>query len=119
MIKWIPLNKETQVADIIRESHQVPCLIFKHSTRCSISETAKNRLERQWGFADNVLQPYYLDLLNYRAISNQVAEVFEIHHESPQVLLIVNGECIFDDSHQAISVAEIKEALDTAYQHTS
>lgn len=114
MLNWIDLTDEAQLAEISQTSAQTPCLIFKHSTRCSISQMAKNRLERQWELSENALRPYYLDLLQYRHISNQVADVFRVHHESPQVLLIVNGECIYDESHQAISAAEIAEVLTTA-----
>jgi bacillithiol system protein YtxJ len=52
---------------------------------------------------------YYLDLLIYRDISNQIATRFEVHHESPQVLLIVNGECIYDESQMGITMDEILE----------
>ncbi len=86
-------------------------LIFKHSTRCSISLMAKRKFELDWNDLPEDSTVYFLDLLNYREISNGVAELFQVHHESPQLLLIRNGECILDQSHSDISVDEVNEIL--------
>lgn len=112
MIKWHKLTSGEQLEEIKTESIAQPVIIFKHSTSCSISATAKNRLERQWDDAglENV-KPYFLDLLSYRSISNQIAATFEVRHESPQLLLIRNGECTSDWSHMGIRLDEIKKAL--------
>ncbi|MFN7326960.1 MAG: bacillithiol system redox-active protein YtxJ [Chitinophagales bacterium] len=110
-MNWIPLTKEEQIAELVERSKQVPCLVFKHSTRCSISSIAKHRLEDDWSFTPEEIVPYYLDLISYRPLSSKIAEDFQVHHESPQVLLIVDGECIYDASHLDISVAELKEVL--------
>jgi len=86
-------------------------LIFKHSTRCPISSMAKNRLERAWDFDPERLPFYYLDLIRYRAISDRIAELYGVRHESPQILLIKNGQCIFHCSHTAISAEAIRQQL--------
>lgn len=106
-LSWIALTDEGQVSAIIKRSQQIPCLIFKHSTRCSISSVAKMRLEARWDFANSEMEAYYLDLIQYRSISNQIAEYFGVYHESPQILVIKNGECIFDASHLDISVENL------------
>ncbi|MEI8278958.1 MAG: bacillithiol system redox-active protein YtxJ [Bacteroidota bacterium] len=106
-MNWIALTKEEQLEDIKAQSHQQPVIIFKHSTRCSISTMAKSRLEREQA-PDNI-PFYYLDLLQYRPISNKIAEDFKVHHESPQILLIKNGECVYEESHNGIDMADIME----------
>lgn len=106
-MNWTPLTDEQQLETIKEESKSQPVVIFKHSTRCSISSMAKNRLDREDAPAD--VKFYYLDLIAYRALSNKIAEVFQVHHESPQVLLIKNGECTYDESHNGISMSEIEE----------
>jgi bacillithiol system protein YtxJ len=108
MINWIPLESEQQLNTIAERSNTVPCLIFKHSTTCEISAMAKHRLDRQWNFDAKEIEPYYLDLLRFRPISKEIAEKFQVHHESPQVLLIHNGECIYDASHLDITVSELR-----------
>ena len=107
MVQWISLTNEGQLEDIVKQSNTIPCLIFKHSTRCNISSMAKNRLEKNWNFDDNDLKPYYLDLITFRKVSDAIVEKFGVYHESPQVLLIRNGECTYDASHLDISVQEL------------
>ncbi len=106
-MNWIELTDESQLAEIRDKSATIPQVIFKHSTRCSISAVAKSRLERSAAPED--VQFYYLDLIKYRSISNKIAESFQVFHESPQIICIKNGSCIFDESHNAISMDDIIE----------
>jgi bacillithiol system protein YtxJ len=93
-----------QIADI--KSGQGYSIIFKHSTRCSISLITKKRLEMDWTFLPDNIPVYFLDLINYRDISNTVADIFKVHHESPQLLLIKDGECVYETSHGEISMED-------------
>jgi len=103
-MNWTLLESPDQVNEI--KQQQGYSLIFKHSTRCSISMMAKRRFEMDWEALPQNLPLYFLDLIKYREISNQVAQDFQVHHESPQLLLIKDGECILDQSHGGISVDE-------------
>ncbi len=113
MMTWINFNREEQIDMIIKDSFFVPQLIFKHSTRCNISSMALSRLERQWNFEASSVVPFFLDLLTYRKISNALSDKFDIPHESPQLLLIRNGECVYDTSHNNISVENFREQIIT------
>lgn len=106
-MNWIQLNTADQLEQIKQNSFQSPQVIFKHSTRCSISSMVLNRLERSE--APEQISFYYLDLLTYRSISDQIATEFSVYHESPQILLIKNGECTYDESHHGISMEELAE----------
>lgn len=103
-MNWTQLESAEQLNQI-KEQHGYS-LIFKHSTRCSISMMAKRRFELDWDSLPADMPLYFLDLIRHRDISNQVAQVFQVHHESPQLLLIKDGECILDQSHGGISVEE-------------
>ena len=103
-MNWTQLESPEQLNQI--KQQQGYSLIFKHSTRCSISMMAKRRFELDWEDLPADMPLYFLDLIRYRDISNQVAQVFQVHHESPQLLLIKDGECILDQSHGGISVEE-------------
>lgn len=106
------LTDISQLDPLDEQSRSTPVLIFKHSTSCSISRTALDRLERAWTDADRVTHTtYYLDLLRYRAVSNAVADRYGITHESPQTLVIRNGKCAYDASHFAITYAGTIAAL--------
>ena len=106
-MKWIPLTTEDQLEIIKEKSSSTPQVIFKHSIRCGTSSLAKSRLEK--GTAPDGIDFYYLDLITYRSISNRVAEEFKVNHESPQVLLIKNGDCVYEESHIGIQMDEIIE----------
>ena len=76
-------------------------LIFKHSTRCIISKMALKNFESDFLLHD-LIDAYYLDLIAYRSISNEIAEVFEVEHQSPQILLIKDGKVVYNESHEGI-----------------
>lgn len=104
-MQWIPLTDEKQLSEIINNSSEKPQVIFKHSTRCSISGVALSRLQKETQPAE--MDFYLLDLIAYRDLSNHVAKQFGVQHESPQVLIIKNGQCVYDESHFGISMGEI------------
>lgn len=104
---WIELHNIDQLDCLCESSCTKPCVIFKHSTRCSISHMALARLER--AVAPEETNFYFLDLIKHRDISQAIAERFSVQHESPQVLLIRNGECVYDNSHNGITMEELAE----------
>ena len=106
---WNPLTDVHQLDEIVEISQNQPVVIFKHSTRCSISSTALSRFERAWGDTENAA--FYLDLIAYRPISLEIAEKFGIQHQSPQVLVINKGACTYSATHWDISVDELKPYL--------
>jgi len=110
-MNWQSLQSSTQLADITTESAHQPVLIFKHSTRCNISRATLDRLERNWKDETAPAKLYFLDLLSYRQVSDQIAQQFGVEHESPQVLIIKNGKAIFHRSHFDIDYASIREVL--------
>ena len=109
-INWIPLIDLGQLNEIMELSHQQPVVIFKHSTRCSISRMALKQFENEFDL-EGTVTPYFLDLLSHRDISNEIATRFEVYHQSPQLLLIKEGKSIYDASHSDIDAVELKERL--------
>jgi bacillithiol system protein YtxJ len=104
---WIQLTNDEQLEEISAKSIEKPQVIFKHSTRCSISTVAMKRLNK--GSLPENIDFYHLDLLSYRNLSNKIAQKFGVNHESPQVLIIRNGQCVYDESHLGISLDDITE----------
>ena len=103
-MNWISLESAEQLSGI--KQQQGYSIIFKHSTRCSISLMAKRRFEMDWKDIPDNLPVYFLDLIKYRDLSNQVSQDFRVYHQSPQMLLIKDGECVLDQSHGSISLEE-------------
>jgi bacillithiol system protein YtxJ len=109
-INWIELTDLGQLNEIMDLSHEQPVAIFKHSTRCSISRMALKQFENEFDLEGSVT-PYFLDLLNHRDISNEIATRFEVYHQSPQLLLIKEGKSIYDASHSDIDAVELKRRV--------
>jgi len=108
-MNWIPLTNLEQLESIGNiEGYSV---IFKHSTRCSVSMMAKKRFEHDWDAIPEGTSVFFLDLISNREVSNTIAEKFSVHHESPQLLLIKNGECIYETSHGEISAEDLAEQI--------
>lgn len=108
-MEWNKLNEIEQLEDINKASFEAPIMIFKHSTRCSISSSALSRVERNWNNEqdDVKVKPYYLDLIANRNVSNEIAKKWNTEHQSPQVLVIKNGTCIYTETHMGINYNEI------------
>jgi len=106
---WVNLTSLDQLNEI--KSAEGYNLIFKHSTRCSISMMAKRNFEFNWEVIPEDTKLYFLDLISYREISNSIAEIFNVAHQSPQILLIKDGECVLEASHSDISAEEVAEVI--------
>lgn len=111
MINWIALDSSLQIEEIVERSRSKPCIIFKHSARCGVSSFAQFKLEEDWPFSEEEVTTYLLDVIAHREIARQIAEQFSVHHESPQLLLIRDGDCTYDASHLDISVEELQECF--------
>lgn len=103
---WNALTDIQQLDEIIEESSENPILIFKHSTRCSISRFALKQFENEFNLGESI-KPYFLDLLMHRAVSNEIADRFGVQHQSPQVIVIKNGKAIYNASHQDIEAGRL------------
>ena len=109
-INWNLLTSFEELNEAIEDSNNQPIILFKHSTRCSISDMAKARLEDKWQDHFNI-KAYYLDLIAYRNVSNEIAKIFNITHESPQVIVVNKQEVIINLTHNQITVQAILEKL--------
>ena len=109
-IDWISLTNLGQLNEIMTVSETKPVIIFKHSTRCSVSRMALKQFENEFDLKDRV-DAYFLDLLEYRNISNEITQRFQVEHQSPQLILIKDGKAIYNVSHSAIDAVQLKGKL--------
>jgi bacillithiol system protein YtxJ len=107
---WRALTDLGQLNEIVNESTEKPVVIFKHSTRCSISRMALRQFEQEFDLEGKVV-PYYLDLLEHRDISNDIANRFGVYHQSPQLILIKEGKAIYDRSHESIDANKLVDFI--------
>ncbi len=104
------LERVDQLNEINELSHSKPVIIFKHSTRCSISDMALRRVKESGGLERNP-EVYYLDLLKFRNVSDEIASRYDVSHASPQTIIIKDGKAVEDLSHFDISADNLNEIL--------
>lgn len=109
-MEWKELTEQSQLEQLKTQSDEQPVLIFKHSTRCSISRFALKQFENEFDLQDKIA-PYFLDLLNHRDISNEIALQFNVQHQSPQLLILKNRVVVYYTSHENIDATELKKYL--------
>jgi bacillithiol system protein YtxJ len=109
--QWVDLTSDAQLDEITGLSADKTVVIFKHSTRCSISAMAKRRLRSDWNFTPDKVVLYYLDLIARRSLSNQIAERFNVQHESPQLIVLRAGQVLDHASHGGVSVDFIEHLI--------
>lgn len=107
--KFFTLNAKEQFDEIDEISHSKPVVLFKHSTRCIISRTVLKQFDVEFNFTEDKMDWFLLDLLNFRDLSNEIADRYNVTHQSPQIVVIRNGKAIFNESHDSISVADLKQ----------
>lgn len=111
-MNWNKLTQAGDIEEIKALSKEKPVLIFKHSTRCSVSSMSLDRLLRNWKEEDKEkVVPFFLDLIAFRDLSDRVEDEFGVAHQSPQVILIKNGVAVYENSHFGISYPEIMDQL--------
>ena len=110
-INWLHLINIDQIKQIRSLSKSETVFIFKHSTRCGISKMVIKRFENMFDESMSNVKVYYLDLLNYRDVSDKVGVTFNVIHQSPQLLIIKNEVSVFNASHQDITSVKLQDYL--------
>ncbi|AUC84218.1 bacillithiol system redox-active protein YtxJ [Polaribacter sp. ALD11] len=110
-LNWNPLTSLEQLEVIKKESNSEAVLIFKHSTRCGISSMVIKQFEKLFTEEHENLKVYYLDLLNYRSVSDEVGYTFQLMHQSPQLIVIKNGVSVYDAAHYDITQTNLSRFI--------
>jgi bacillithiol system protein YtxJ len=108
-VKFFTLDKMEQFDEIDEISQTKPVVLFKHSTRCSISRMALKQFDAEFNYPEEKIEWYLLDLLNHRDLSNEIAHRYNITHQSPQILVIKNRKAVFNASHDSIAAEDMKQ----------
>tara|TARA_R110002167_G_scaffold63312_8_gene178860 strand:- start:3999 stop:4388 length:390 start_codon:yes stop_codon:yes gene_type:complete len=111
VLPWMALTEVSQLDNIKKKSSMKTQVIFKHSTRCGISRMVMNQFTDAYHLTENDLDLYYLDLISYREVSNEVGIRFQVMHESPQLLVIKNGVVVSHTSHGAINDIDLSRFI--------
>ena len=110
-IPWIQLRSVEQLNEVIQTTFEKPVLLFLHSTRCMTSAIALKTFNTGWTSGDELCDLYFIDLLAYRDVSDEIEVITGIKHESPQVIVLKGRDVIYDASHSSIDPRTIRSAL--------
>lgn len=110
-LPWIPLTSLEQLDDIEKRSTARTQIIFKHSTTCGISSMVIKMFSNLYPFSEEEADLYYLDLHAYREVSNETAYKFQVMHQSPQLLVVRNGNTVAHESHGAITEIDLEKYI--------
>jgi bacillithiol system protein YtxJ len=108
-VKFFTLDNMEQFDEIDEISQTKPVVLFKHSTRCSISRMALKQFDAEFNYPEEKIEWYLLDLLNHRDLSNEIASRYNVVHQSPQIVVIRNGKAVFNESHDSIAAEDLKQ----------
>lgn len=109
---WQQLQTVEEYRSAVRDSYEKPIVLFKHSTSCYISKLVKEKFEAELtAIRPSGVDFYYLDLLHFRPISNLVANELKVNHQSPQLIIVKNGEAVFNASHSGIEFSDVLKHL--------
>jgi len=110
-IPWIQIRMMETLDEVVETSKKQTVAILKHSTSCGISRMVLRQFEQSYDLKDEQIKLYFLDLLAYRSISNEIASRFNVPHQSPQLLIIKDGKVVFDASHSDIQAESLNEFI--------
>jgi len=110
VLPWQELNAISQLNTIVDKSKSKTQLIFKHSTRCGISRMVMNQFVASYDLELDA-DLYYLDLLSFRDVSNEVGYKFQVMHQSPQLLVIKNGVVVANASHEGVNDMDLAQVV--------
>ena len=109
-VGWRQLKDLGQLNELVAESADLPVLIFKHSTRCSVSRMVLKQFENEFSMHEKIT-PYFLDLVAHRAVSTEIAHRFGVLHQSPQLIVIKDGKAVFNESHGSITASQLEQFI--------
>ncbi len=111
ILPWISLKEISELDTILKKSKVKTQIIFKHSTRCGISKMVLNQFVDAYSLNENDLDLYYLDLLSFREVSNEVEIMFQVIHQSPQLIVLRNKTVVAHASHGAINQIVLQDYI--------
>ncbi|MBT8281572.1 MAG: bacillithiol system redox-active protein YtxJ [Muriicola sp.] len=109
--KWNLLESESQLEEIIKHSGERIQIIFKNSTSCGISGMVKRSFEANFPLRSEQAELHLIHVQYNRGLSNAIAQQFGVRHESPQLLVIKNGNVVKHASHGGINNISVEDYL--------
>jgi bacillithiol system protein YtxJ len=106
---FTPVTEAGELDELLARSHDAPVVLFKHSTTCPISARAHRQMSEL--STDVAGRISLLIVQRARELSSRVAEQTGIRHESPQTIILRNGQAVWSASHFDITAEAVTQAV--------
>jgi bacillithiol system protein YtxJ len=101
----VRITDTTALEDLVQRSKQRPVVIFKHSLTCPISASALEQMNRYQG------EIALVEVQRAPSLSNEIEQRLGLRHESPQIIVLRNGQIVWDASHFKITADAVADAV--------
>ncbi len=101
---FVPVADWADLDRLFAESAQGPVVLFKHDFACPISANASRAVAAVPGAVP------LIDVERQKGLAAEVASRTGIEHESPQVIVLRNGQAVYSASHWDIIGVEVARA---------
>ncbi len=101
-----------EIEPLFAQSEKTPVFIFKHSLTCGISQAAFAEYQRFAQQPAGAALCALIEIQNARDVSNAIAARTGIRHESPQAILLRDGQAVWHASHWSIRAGSLAQALE-------
>ena len=102
---FTPITDAQALEQLLSRSHNAPVILFKHSSTCPISSAAYRQMSQVEADVSLVV------VQRARDLSNEIASRTGIRHESPQVIILKNGEVVWSASHFDITAGAVEKVV--------
>ncbi|HSS22289.1 MAG TPA: bacillithiol system redox-active protein YtxJ [Pyrinomonadaceae bacterium] len=102
---FLKLTGKESLDGLVEKSKEQPVVIFKHSLTCSISASV---YEEMAAFDGEVA---LIEVQKSRELSEEIASRLGVVHESPQVIVLRNGQVVWNASHFNITAGAVENAV--------
>ena len=105
---FVRVTEPGAIEKLTEQSKERPVVIFKHSLTCPISAAAFDQMELFEGSVS------LIEVQKARELSNEIEARLGVRHESPQVIVLRNGQVVWNASHFKITSDAVAKAVSEA-----
>ena len=102
---FVKVTDSASLAELSDRSKEQPVVIFKHSLTCPISAGAYEQMAEFEG------EVALVEVQRARELSAEIENRLGVAHESPQVIVLSNGQVVWNASHFDITADAVGEAV--------
>ncbi len=109
-----PVRDVAHLEALVAASSDRPLLLYKHSRSCGTSHEALDELQAHLAEAPRDATYAIVTVQGQRDLSDAITECFQLRHETPQAILVRDGQMVWSASHFRVTADAVARAIDAA-----